>query len=193
MCYSCLYCYLNDSGFVLSDDLDIIKLNKVAIMASDFFALSINNKKIVTKLLKRFVESANDDMQVAENYQEICSKMMQLASKFEDMVDFQITYDESFSIEDIIKLLNVKFEEKAFDSVLDKLIDFVSVASEFSICEIIVFVNIKSYLSEAELKELYKCAQYKKVNLFLLENCNKTKIEGEKIVIIDEDKCEILG
>ncbi|MEG2414208.1 MAG: type II-A CRISPR-associated protein Csn2 [Clostridia bacterium] len=148
---------------------------------------------MVTKLLKRFVESANDDMQVAENYQEICSKMMQLASKFEDMVDFQITYDESFSIEDIIKLLNVKFEEKAFDSVLDKLIDFVSVASEFSICEIIVFVNIKSYLSEAELKELYKCAQYKKVNLFLLENCNKTKIEGEKIVIIDEDKCEILG
>ena len=54
-----------------------------------------------------------------------------------------------------------------------------------------MFVNIKSFLREEEVKELYKEADYRKVHIILIENTMRDKIINENILIIDKDMCII--
>ncbi len=53
-------------------------------------------------------------------------------------------------------------------------------------------VNIKQYLTENEISELYKLAMYSKIQLVLIEfNMYGKKSEYEDIYIIDKDSCII--
>ena len=53
-------------------------------------------------------------------------------------------------------------------------------------------VNIKQYLTENEISELYKLAMYSKIQLVLIEfNMYGKKSEYENIYIIDKDSCII--
>ena len=53
-------------------------------------------------------------------------------------------------------------------------------------------VNIKQYLTENEISELYKLAMYSKIQLVLIEfNMYGEKSEYEDIYIIDKDSCII--
>ena len=56
---------------------------------------------------------------------------------------------------------------------------------------LMVFVNLKAYLNEVELEEVYKMAFYNKIQLLLLESVKKDVLPAEKYCIIDKDKCVI--
>ena len=55
-----------------------------------------------------------------------------------------------------------------------------------------IFIGLKQYLTQDELEELYKVAQYRKIRIMLFENrqpeLNKAK---ETLWLIDKDYCEI--
>ena len=55
-----------------------------------------------------------------------------------------------------------------------------------------VFVNLKSFLSQGELSKLYEFAFYEKLNLLLIEGISRDKLDGERIVIIDDQLCHII-
>ena len=67
-----------------------------------------------------------------------------------------------------------------------------TVVNEFLGISSFVAVNLKSFLSFDELDELYKAIQYKKLNLFLLENKTQERYSAvEKLYIMDLDLCSI--
>ena len=50
-----------------------------------------------------------------------------------------------------------------------------------------VIPNLKLYLSEEELIELYKYSLYNEIKLFLIEKDYTGKLKYEKILLIDEN------
>ena len=63
--------------------------------------------------------------------------------------------------------------------------------TEFEGEKIFVFVNLKSYIPEAELEALYKTAIHHKLKLLLIESTDRALLKHEKKLVIDNDLCEI--
>lgn len=68
---------------------------------------------------------------------------------------------------------------------------YIKISSELVAIKVFFFVNLRSYLTQDELNELYKMADYYKVSLILLESIERNERSREKRYIIDKDLCFI--
>ena len=73
--------------------------------------------------------------------------------------------------------------------MFERLLEYVKVLKSLCGVRLLVFVNVKNYLSETQIKELYKTVFYYKVNLLLVEAHQGKNLECEKNQLIDEDMC----
>ena len=69
---------------------------------------------------------------------------------------------------DLYKLYGVQLETDG-SSTLEKLMDYIKIMSSLCGIHMMIFVNLKDYLSENQIKELYKTVFYYKMNLLLIE------------------------
>ena len=63
----------------------------------------------------------------------------------------------------------------------------IDIISTLKIAKILVVPNLKMYLSDEELVELYKYSMYNNVKLFLIERKQTEKLKYEKIIYVDEN------
>ena len=68
---------------------------------------------------------------------------------------------------------------------------YIKISSELVAIKVFFFVNLRSYLTQDELNELYKMVDYYKVSLILLESIERNERSREKRYIIDKDLCFI--
>ena len=87
-------------------------------------------------------------------------------------------------------MAEVKIEVQV-QSILERIIEYIKISSNLLKQNIFVFLNLKLFLTEQEIEELYKECFYRKVHLILIEAIYHTKKIEEKICIIDKDKCVI--
>ncbi len=91
----------------------------------------------------------------------------------------------------LLKAFNVRiFQEE--NTLLERLVAYIKLGTRYLGIRQYFFVNLKCFLSGTELILFYKEAALEHVGLFLLENTVREKIDGEKIVIVDKDLCEIV-
>ena len=65
------------------------------------------------------------------------------------------------------------------------------VLSELLGKKLLIFVNIRSYLENDQIRELMKNAVYNEISLLFIENIQRDFSKDEKYYIIDKDNCEI--
>lgn len=177
-----------EGEFVLSGDEHIIKLNKNADIIMDFFGLSPNNKKIITKLYSGLEE-------IAENYIE---EKADINSKIVSVLDAittsegcaEISYNLDYNWTDLFKLYNLSFSDD-YISLIDRITAYIKIISQFTDIKILFFVNARSYLPKDEMNTLYEVARYCKINIALIESHEFVERNGEKRYIIDKDLCFI--
>ena len=75
--------------------------------------------------------------------------------------------------------------------MFERLLEYVKVLKSLCGVRLLVFINVKNYLSEMQIKELYKATFYYKINLLLVEAHQGKNLECEKNQLIDEDMCFI--
>ena len=85
---------------------------------------------------------------------------------------------------------SVKIEENT-GTLFSRLIDYMKLISSYIGAKILTLVNIKSYLSENELIELYQSVSYNKIQLLLIESVERKLLSNEDVCIVDSDKCII--
>lgn len=178
----------DEGAFIVSDNNKAIKLDKQADIIVDYFSISPNNKKIISKLYSKLEA-------VAEEYviekAEINSRLISLLDKLTVSLGYgDIGYDLDFKWTDIFKLYNVNFMDE-YDSLLERLISYIKVLSELTDVKILFLVNVKSYLDEEEIGKLYQMVNYYKVSLILIESTERSRVNHEKRYIIDKDRCFI--
>lgn len=176
--------------FVLSEDGKELELNKHLELIVNLFALDFNQKKILNRIYSHLEKYAREE----DLYLETCRIQTALNSYMEQLgcgFDYPLHYSDEISISNLCKLMDLKIDME-YDSFLEQLADYMTIIHELFGCRCFVFVNLKSFLSTEELKELHRFVGYKKLFLLLLENNDTDCREAfEDYFLWDQDLCEI--
>lgn len=128
-----------------------------------------DDKALMGEVAKRFERMLLDDEELRG---EIDVAAQQIASKFLSL-GMELNADYSFGIEWDIRRFAKTFGfgiDRMQKTLLDSLIDFLSLALDARCQKTLVFVNLKNFLTESELRELYRYTFFSKVHMLLLEN-----------------------
>ena len=102
-----------------------------------------------------------------------------------------LSLNSDFDLNIVIKLLNISINKK--DNILDNLLLLIDIEKELCLNKLLIFVNLKQYLSKSELVELYKYLLYNNIDVLLIDSqAYGVNNEYEKKLIIDEELEEYL-
>lgn len=167
---------------------EITLTNKIEIL-SDFLDFDLYNKKYSSDFQKYIVKNSEEKNidKIVKEY----SKVYDSISNIVNLIDIPITIKNDFDFESIIK--SFKFEVNFFDNLLNNLIDLLEVKLNLSKEKIYVFINLKSYLSNEDLLELYKYIFAKNINSIFIDT-NKYDDLNDNVnkIIIDTDLDEFV-
>ena len=135
---------------------------------SDFFNFDINNKKIINTLYSTIEKDTkiNEIDIIAKSYKKI-------------------------EIKEVLKLFKVNIIKN--NLLIDNLLILVDTIKFCASDTILIFINLKSYLTNNELEEFYKYCIYNEIRVLLLDSkAYGINLKYEKKIIIDEDLFEIV-
>lgn len=183
-----LECNGEDGDFVLSNNFKLDKFEKQAIFIYDYFNLSCSGVK-VDKLIKSAVLQKLNELDNFELMGRINQAIIEINEKVIDLVDLDLSFDDEFDYEKLIKISNFKIKE---DSILiERLYSYIDIFVKLKNIKLVIFINLFNYFSEKQVKELLKQLGYNELNVLLVNSYDKYQIENAKRIIIDEDLCEI--
>lgn len=156
---------------------------------SNYFEIDFDSKKISNALLKYVYENISDiDRQSIIKSQQ---KLIDIYNKILNELDLPLNVNSDISVEAISKYLKISINKPL--TLLDNLFLLIDLERELKINELLLFVNLKSYLSKDELIELYKYSIYNKVKILLVDAFNYgVTLNNEKKLIVDENLDEIM-
>ena len=158
-------------------------------MIIDVFNIDFNQKKIQNALYNKIEKIYKQEFERMSEFQNVFQKLqLNVFNEF----PFEFNYKESIGIQEYLKLLGIKISNNK-EKIIDTIFSLIDVVEYLSIAKLLIFVNIKLYLGNDEIQEVYKYAMYKKVNILLIETGEeKEPLENEKILYIDSDYDEII-
>lgn len=178
----------NIAFYNIENNEELNMINKIELYI-DYFNIDINTKKNINYLYKNIKN--NIPIEIRENIIKYYSKIKQEIFKSFQNYDFEISLNDEFDIEDILKILKISINKK--EKLLENLILLIDINKLFNLNQILIFINLKQYLSNNELIELYKYSIYNNINILLIDSqCYGGKLEYEKKLIIDSNLDEFL-
>lgn len=177
-----------EGDFVLSDEVKV-KWEKQVDFVLEPFTINFNNKKIISKMYEQMFDVSKDEI---EDYNSINNVIINAIDKVTQRVEYNnIVYNLDFDWKNIYKLYDVKIGED-YDNLSEKIEEYIKIIADVLHIKLVIFLNLKEYLSKIELENIQQICFYKKINLLLLESEEREKIENEKTFIIDKDRCLIV-
>jgi len=178
-----------DGKFIFTDGEQRLNFGKSGQIIFDLFSLSLKDKKMTSGLYDCLTSVSDQKYQseFALIVQQICAYLDHMSAE----CDLPIEYSENYLLSDLLKSAKVNFSEN-FDSLLEKVISYIQAIQSFTGVKILVFVNIRGYFDDAEFAELLKHIAYSDISVVCLETAQPQCVGDEKILIIDNDMCEIL-
>lgn len=170
--------YCNQSENI--DEL-IVKENFDIDLLVDYFNISSNSKKYITNILKHIENNLDDDYyeKIRKNY----NKIIDIFSGIIYDLDLPLNINNDFSINKLLKLMNISIKDT--NDLLQNILTYIEISMLIQ-QKTIIFINLKNYLSKAELTELYKYCIYNKVKVLLIDNSlHGPTLDYEKKLIID--------
>lgn len=185
--------YLQITGkagnWLLVENEKSYELGKKVEIILEPFSLELNNKKVKTKLYQDIKAIAQDFYfsQGLEMHSHICHYLEGLIEK----IPYPVKYEEEWELLELLKAYRVELVEECCN-MCEKLFNYIKLINQVCGTGIFILVNIKQYLAEEQISELYKLAMYSKIQLVLIEfNMFNEKLACEEIFILDKDGCII--
>ena len=185
-----IMCQINglEGSFVLSDEKNI-KFEKDVIFITEPFHVDLNGKKIINKL---YGQLENITKELTEDYDVINRNIIKSLEKITDGITYNnLKYNLEFDWKELFKLYDVKVEEN-YESLEEKLEEYIKILSGILCPKLVIFLNFKSYLEQEQMENLVMSSFYNKVPLLLIESNETYQMENEKVFIVDKDRCLIV-
>ena len=162
--------------------------NRVKIF-NNYFEFDFNSKKYNNEIIKQLIDNIND-----EDKNDIVifqRKLYQKINRQLNRFDIPLFISNDLDIETILK--GVKILVNSFDGILNNLFLLIDIEKTLNLSSILVFINLKQYLSNEELEELYKYSIYNDVKILLVDSqCYSNKSIYENKLFIDKDLVEFV-
>ncbi len=178
----------NEGNWLLFENDKSFDLEKKVELILEPLTLTLNNKKVKTKLYQDIKTIAQDYCfsQGLEVHSQICNYLENMLDK----LPYPVKYDEDWDVSEILKAYNVELVEE-YDNIFEKLYNYIKLVNTVCGTDIFIMVNIKQYLTDEQITELYKMAAYGKIQLVLIEFSTNNKRDCEELYILDNDDCVI--
>lgn len=178
----------NEGNWLLFENDKSFDLGKKVELILEPLTLTLNNKKVKTKLYQDIKTIAQDYCfsQGLEVHSQICNYLENMLDK----LPYPVKYDEDWDVSEILKAYNVELVEE-YDNIFEKLYNYIKLVNTVCGTDIFIMVNIKQYLTDDQITELYKMAAYGKIQLVLIEFSINNKRDCEELYILDNDDCVI--
>lgn len=158
-------------------------------MFIDFFDFNLNSKKITNEIIKYV--NKNISVEVKESILNQYNKIIKLYKKELNNIDIPLTIETEIDSDNITKSLKIRIEAKP--NLIDNLLLLVDIETILETNNMLIFVNLKQYLTRGELEELYKYSIYNGVSILLIDSqCYGGTLNNEKKLIIDENLDEFM-
>jgi len=155
----------------------------------DYFNLEQSNKKVITHINKIIKNDLNEI-----DYEQLNKYYQKMILKYEEIIkqiDIPLEIDKEFNIDNLSKIFNISINYQ--NNILNNLFTLIDINKETKEFDLLVFINLKLYLTKEELKEFYKYAIYNKITILLVDsNSTGVSIENEKKIIIDQNLEEFM-
>lgn len=175
----------SDEIFLLDESENELNMSKEMYMVFDLFNIDYNSKKIINKIY----EIISDNIAKNQDYEieNMTTKLRNYIIQEINELPFEFEMKSELDIPEILKLYNLKIDSSNYTTILERVELLIDIISTLGIARILVIPNLKTYLTEKELVELYKYALYNNVKLLLIERNNINKLKYEEILSIDEE------
>lgn len=174
----------------LSDDNnnEINYFNKFKIFI-DFFDFNFDSKKITNDIIKYL--NKNISIEVKDSILNQYNKIIKLYKKELNNIDIPLMIETETDSDNITKSLKISIEVK--QNLIENLLLLIDIENILGTKDILIFVNLKQYLTKNELEELYKYTIYNEVSILLIDSqCYGGTLNNEKKLIIDENLDEFM-
>lgn len=157
--------------------------NKIKLFV-DVFNLGLESKKYDKDINRVINESISN-----EDKDNIISKYKNLVRTYNKVlnnIDLPLVIDSNCIIEDITKFMKISIN--GTNELLDNLLLLIDLEKVLNTKNILIFINLKQYLTKDELNELYKYSIYNHIKIILIDSQSYgCSIDYEKKFIIDEN------
>lgn len=171
-----------------NEDSEIILSNKIEIYV-DYFNIELNSKKNLVFLYKTLQNSINDEDK--DNIAKYYTKIKNILSKSLLDSNLSLSINDEYDLENLLKLFKINIALQ--NNLLDNLLLIIDINTMFKNNDLLIFVNLKQYLTKIELEELYKYSIYNDVKILLIDSqCYGVTSDLEKKLIIDLNLDEFL-
>lgn len=178
------------SNFLLTKNLETINLHKRAELLLDYLNIMANEKSVLTKLYTA-LSTAAEESQFVGGKTQIEAAIYAFVQELSNALDISIDFSPLVDFKLILKSIDIKIDQSFTDTLSEKIINFVKANLLLLKKDIFIFVNIKSFVSEEDLKQLYKYMFYNKLIVIDIESAERSRLGLEKTIIIDNDLCQI--
>lgn len=171
-----------------NDNKELNISNKIKIFV-DFFNIDFDSKKYTNDINKYIINEMdeNDKINLIKSYNKLISTFLKILNKSE--LPLQIL--EEITIDNIIKNLKLTINSK--NTLLENLMLIIELEKTLKTNNLLIFINLKQYLNNQELIELYKYAIYNSINIILIDSqCYGTTINYENKLIVDSNLDEFM-
>lgn len=152
--------------------------------------LDFNSKRAMTTLLKLLLKtSTSENFYLATN--KLKTKIVKYFSEIVSAGDFEFEVSaDDFTMDSIAKAISIHIVGDE-DDFVELITDYVSMMTDLVNIKLFVFVNLRSFMSSKELKRLHHNLNNHQIDVLLLENTSREKLEDMPQLLVDEDLCEI--
>lgn len=174
----------NNEIFLLDENEDELKIEKEMYLIFDLFNIDYNNRKILNKIYD-IINRNIKNTQESDIYEMVFKLRNYLIQEINEL-PFEFVMKSDINIPEVLKLFDLKIDKKNYINLLERTEILIDLLSILNIAQILVIPNLKMYLSDEELIELYKYSLYNNIKLLIIERECKNKLQYEEIFRIDE-------
>ena len=171
--------------FLLDSNNEKLKINKECHLVLDLFNIEYNSKNILNKIYEQIERNVNNNQDY--EIENLLLKMRNYLIQEINELPFEFVMKNEIEVSEILKLFNLKIDKENYQTILEKVEILIDILATLGVAKILIIPNLKLYLSEEELVELYKYSMYNDIKLILIERTNLNKLEYEQTITIDEN------
>lgn len=176
--------YLDEES-ILSENDNLIDINKKVLKIYDPFNIDLKDKKVTTELYKCMKKELSMDQKL--KILEIESSMIALLEDISLSMDCHIDYSEDVDITKIFSLFQVCLREIEYKNFLEFILNYIKLNKEFYDYSIVITIRLINILTNEEQKLLEQELELLEIKLIDFDLNQKTKND----VLIDKEWCVI--
>lgn len=178
----------DDGETVLSENNQAIAMSKYAELITQFTPFEINHKNLFNKVVSEMQKIAVDELHYMKTQQIVSEWERYLIDLSTGMVG-NLNFSKALA-DTLIKSAGIEFEDM-YESLAEKILDYFELVEEYDKKKLFIMVNLRSYLSDEEMKMFMRDVLARKIQVLLIESSERSVLDEEKRYIVDADLCVI--